>query len=478
MSTNLETLRKALELLRDQPDQLVAIILRQVERFQQQAERIAQLEAEVESLKQRLEELEQKPAGSVAPFRIEEHKRAVKPKRPGRKKGHAGSYRQRPELTETATVALETCPHCGGAVTERNAVEQVIEEIPEAAVRVVGLTTFTGRCAQCGLVRSSHPLQVSTAMGAAGVHLGPQALSIVLQLQHRWHLSKRKSCQLLKELFGLSLTPGGLVAASHRLAKRLEKPYQALSAQARQAAVLHSDETGWYVGAPGHTLWVFTNPRLTLYRVVASRSRHELQQTVGSDFAGVLISDCLNIYDNATPLQHKCYGHHLKAITTAMAQHPAQGAGFLTQVRDLLKTAMSVKARQEQTSAARYAKWCQRLEEQAAALLPHARADPLEEVVRRRLYKQRDHLFTFLYYDGVEATNNLAERQLRPAVIARKLGCGNRTQHGAHTWEVLASLAVTCAQRGQSFAELISQSLTTSPLNALAQELFREMLGH
>ena len=61
----------------------------------------------------------------------------------------------------------------------------------------------------------------------------------------------------------------------------------------------------------------------------------------------------------------------------------------------------------------------------------------------------------FTDHDGVDATNNLAERQLRPAVIARKISCGNKTPKGARTWQILTSLAATCAQRTTSFiAEL------------------------
>lgn len=55
----------------------------------------------------------------------------------------------------------------------------------------------------------------------------------------------------------------------------------------------------------------------------------------------------------------------------------------------------------------------------------------------------------------MEATNNLAERQLRPAVIARKLSCGNKTKDGAATWQVLASLAATCRQTGSSFTDFL-----------------------
>jgi transposase len=80
-----------------------------------------------------------------------------------------------------------------------------------------------------------------------------------------------------------------------------------------------------------------------------------------------------------------------------------------------------------------------------------------------RLYKQRDHLFTFLDHDGVDATNNLAERQLRPAVIARKISCGNKTQKGARTWQILASLAATCAQRATSFIAELARAAPLQP---------------
>ena len=84
------------------------------------------------------------------------------------------------------------------------------------------------------------------------------------------------------------------------------------------------------------------------------------------------------------------------------------------------------------------------------------------QVSRRRLEKQQDRLFTFLDVEEVEATNNLAERQLRPAVIARKVSRGNKTPKGAHTWEILTSLAATCAQQAESFAHLVSQSALLS----------------
>ena len=99
------------------------------------------------------------------------------------------------------------------------------------------------------------------------------------------------------------------------------------------------------------------------------------------------------------------------------------------------------------------------LEDNADRLLRPPRAGP-EERIRLRIAKQRDHLFTFLDHPDVEATNNLAERQLRPVVISRKLSCGDKTDAGARTWETLASLAATCQQTGTSFVDFVTNALT------------------
>ena len=109
------------------------------------------------------------------------------------------------------------------------------------------------------------------------------------------------------------------------------------------------------------------------------------------------------------------------------------------------------------------------LEDEARRLFSTPRASPDEERLANRFRKQLDHLFTFLYYPGVDATNNLAERQLRPAVISRKNSCGNRTTAGAATWEVLTSLAATCRQRGTSFIDLAANSAALSPAFAPAR---------
>ena len=456
----------------ENPARLLQAALWQAERLTEMAPELEALRAQNASLDQQLEvqtkriaELEKALAAAqraahrqAAPFRVEPQKRAVAPKRQGRKRGHPGAFRRQPDpIDEDIEVELCSCPHCGGQqFGDQSQSEQFIEELPPVRPHVIRLRTYEAICLRCGQrVRSGHPLQMSLATGAAGVHLDPRALALAADLNKAKGLSMRKTCAVLRDCFGLQLSPGGLSQALARLAAKLKPQYDAIVTELRQAPAVHSDETSWWVAGPGWWLWVFTTQLLTFYVVAQSRGRSLLSDILGKDFGGVLVSDCLATYDDATALQHKCYAHHHKAIRKAKDLHPQQGEGFLSEVEAMLRVAVALQRQKADLSPETFSDLRQALQHKAVQLLEPPRSEPNEEAVRKRLNKQRDHLITFLDHDGVDATNNLAERQLRPAVIARKISCGNKTQKGARTWQILTSLAATCAQRATSFiAEL------------------------
>jgi len=97
-------------------------------------------------IQEQLEEFERCSHRQAAPFRVEESKRSKEPKRPGRKAGHRGSYRLRPDaVDESIDVPLGQCPSCGGPVEDVRPVEQFIEDIPAVRPRVTRLVTYQGR---------------------------------------------------------------------------------------------------------------------------------------------------------------------------------------------------------------------------------------------------------------------------------------------------------------------------------------------
>ena len=415
----------------------------------------------------------------AAPFARPQEKRAASPKPPGRKGGHEGSFTVRPPekaVDQRIDVPLPHCPHCGAALAAATdvAFEQTLIKAPPPRPQVIRLATHRNRCRGCGAKgASTHPLQVAGAGGAAGTHLGPRALALAASLDKGLGLTMRTTCRVLRDLVGIDLSPGGLSRALDRTAKGLEPLYDGLLGRLKAEPVLHTDETSWWVGGKSASLWVLTNRAGTLYRVVPSRSRAEAEALMGG-YEGVLVSDCLNIYDGLTARQHKCYGHHLAKIGKALDDPRAAASAYLKELRLLLVSAMALKAVKADLPEAHFARARPALEAWADRLLssPRTRANagaeaaPIEEKLRQRLLKQRDHLFTFLNHQAVDATNNLAERQLRPAVISRKLSCGNKTARGAKTWQILASLAATCRQTDTGFAVFLRPKLALHPVSA------------
>jgi hypothetical protein len=384
---------------REDPDRLLQAALSQAERLAEMAPEVEALRVQNASLHQQLEvktkriaqlqaalEAAQRAAHrQAAPFRLETQKRAVAPKRPGRKRGHPGACRHKPDqIDEYLEVQLCSCPHCGGSqFKDPHTIEQLIEDIPPVRPHVIRLTTYQATCLRCGQsVSSKHPLQMSLAIGAAGVHLGPQALALAADLNKAKGLSMRKTCAVLRDCFGLQLSPGGLSQALDRLAAKIKPQYDAIAAELRQAPVLHSDETSWWVAGPGWWLWVFTALRFTFYVVAQSRGRDLLNDILGKDFRGVLVSDCLAIYDDATTVQHKCYAHHHKAIRKAKDLHPQHGEGFLCEVAAMLRAAVALQEQKAFLSLETFSDLRQALEHKAVQLLEPPRSEPNEEAVR------------------------------------------------------------------------------------------------
>jgi hypothetical protein len=428
-------------------------------------QQLVESQAVQSKLQGQIEELQRQAHRQAAPFRRPENQRSKNPGRPGRKEGHEPAYRPMPgHIDQTLHVPLEGCPHCQGHLQDKRQLTQYIEEIPVVRPHVTKLITEEGWCPQCQQeVYSTHPLQTSRAEGAAKVQLGPRALALATDLSRGKGLSMRKTVAVLQDYFGLKLTPGGLALALQRVGRRLAPEYEKMPLLLQASAVVHVDETGWWVGEPGWYLHVFATAELTYYVVIDSRSREVVLGVLGDQFAGTLVTDCLAIYDDVNSSQQKCYSHHLKAVSVACEVHAQHGEGYLLQIQALLRTSIYLKAFQGAAEAQQFQLCLNQLKGRAQGLLESPRADVQEEKVRLRLWKQRDHLFTFLERAEVPATNNLAERQLRPGVIARKISCGNKTPKGALAWARASSLAATCWQKGESFIELIIRLVCFQP---------------
>lgn len=444
----------------DSTKQLIEELQAEIRRL---SERNEQLENENRRLREQLEQAQKLAMRQAAPFRREERAKIPpdKQKRPGRKEGHVGSYRRMPQhIDQTVEVPLENCPYCGSRVGDCSRVEQIIEEIEPVRPRVVKVITYRGICSRCGKqVYSHHPLQTSRATGCAKVQLGPRALAFAAYLNKVRGLTMRTTSEVLKDLAGLHITAGGLSQALMRVAEKLQKSYDGLIQDIRGSPAVFADETSWWVGCAGWWLWVFTSRDATVYRVDNSRGSKVVDDVLSDTFAGMLISDCLSSYDPCGYRKHKCIAHHLRAISKAMGLPGTDNKEYLLEWKRFFAAVVLLynlrSALTESDFAAKLSNmeaWCERL-------LARPVGQTGDVAVRNRLLKQRSHLLGCLYEPSAEPTNNRAERALRPAVIARKLSCGNKTRRGRDCWQVLSSIGATCNQRMIDFVDYLSGRL-------------------
>jgi hypothetical protein len=452
--------RATLEQLRQENQELRA----QVAALEQ---RIQELQDQNRQFQEKLDEQARAAARQAAPFRRRESKKVPdgSQKRPGRPPGHPGVHRAVPDhVDEHADVPLTGCPHCGGPVTALEPIEQFIEEIPPVQPRVTHLVTYRGRCATCGEVHSSHPLQTSTATGAAKTQLGPRAHALAAALNKQFGLTMRKTCRVLQLFAGLALSPGGLAQALQRSAAKVLPAFESLVLDVRGAAAVFADETSWYVGAPGYWLWTFTTADATVYHVDKSRGRQVVLDTLGAHFAGILVSDCLASYENLPYRTHKCIGHHLKKIAEARDRPDTKDPSYLNEWKLLFTMVNALWKHRAALGEEEFARQRCHLEVWLDRLLGEPRTQPGDVAIQQRIGKRRGVVLGCLDDPAAEPTNNRAERSLRdPGVIARKVSCGNKTEAGKIAWERLTSLAMTCQQRCHDFVSWLAACL---PLDA------------
>lgn len=410
------------------------------------------LRRENERLRDELEAARRAGYRQAAPFAKTRPPRP--PRRPGRKPGEAygqPAHRAIPShIDETHDAPVPpVCPRCAGPVVETGVASQFQEELPVVRPLVREFHVHIGQCQRCGRrVQGRHPFQTSNALGAAAAQVGPRAVATAAVLHTQFGLPLGKVAAFYRQHFGLTMTTGGLVQALHRTARQATPTYAALIETVRASLVVVPDETGWRVAAQLHWLWVFATPTTTVYAIQPGRGFADAAAILGADFAGILVRDGWAPYQQFTAaISQSCLRHLLRRCETLQLQHPH--SPFASEVATVLTHALTVRDRREAGTISAHGVAVARgqLWHRLNRLVDTTSRVPAVQRFATHLARELAGIFTFLLDAEVDATTWRAEQAIRPAVVTRKVSGGNRTWHGAHTQEVLATLLRTTTQR-------------------------------
>jgi transposase len=395
--------------------------------------------------------------------------------------GHEGKHRRLlpPEqVDEVVEYWPERCRSCAHVFGESELVDVAepwrhqVAELPPTAVRVTEHRLHGVCCPEC--VAST---RAELPAGVPRTAFGPRLQAAVATLAVRNRVSRRDTTELTRELFGVELSTGSVDAIIQRAGVALAGPYTQLEQRIKSASVVNIDETGWKTAGGNRTLWGALTSRTAVFRIAAGRHAFEARTLLGERFAGIVCSDRWRGYDYLDPTSRQlCWAHLLRDFTAhseGMAEQKQFGHDGLVIAHDLFA---AWDAYQQDGDRARLQAQTAPLQEKLRALLEHAaRKSPRTKYHRlfaKNLLNRWPALWTFTHTDGVEPTNNHAERGLRGAVIYRKLSLGSQSDQGERTIERLLSASVTCRLRKQSLYDYLTQVIVAhargDPIPSLA----------
>ena len=394
------------------------------------------------------------------------------PKPPGRKAGQ-GPFTNRlaPETTPTETVtaqAPECCPDCGGGleqVSEESATTTDIPWNPQPVVTAYRVPVC--RCRQCGKrVRGTAPGLAADQFGATAHRVGPGVMAAAHMLHYGVGIPVRKVPAVLKELTGVSITQSAVTQdALRRAAGVVGQKYEELRLAVRNAPAVYTDDTSWSIAGLMAFLMCFDTDQETVYQIRFQHRNEEVREMIPGNYVGVMVTDRGKSYD-AKELndveQQKCLAHLLRNVTEVVNAKQGPAKWFGATLKSLLQDGLALWHTRSDLTPEEFADKHRILDDK---LTHHLRNRILRDDDNQRLlngigsHSDRGHLLQFLETEGVEPTNNRAERMIRPAVIARKVSHCSKNVDGAYAFAAFLSVAQTFRKTLADSAVSLSQSL-------------------
>jgi transposase len=419
-----------------------------------------------------------KPPSSDGPgFKPPERRKGSGRKRGGQP-GHPGSG---PELLpiervdEVVEHHPDACRRCGTLLEgeDPEPLRHQVIEIPPITPLVIEHRLHRLVCPCCSTSTcATLPADVEAS------HYGPRLSALVGLLGSAFPLSFSKTQALLDQLLGVEISRGAIATIRQRLSAVLEQPMQEALAFARQQPVAYVDETGAPTGnADGCNpdrkrgwQWVMVTAVVTVFIQGLSRSTAAAIELLGNAFGGIVVSDRFSAYSHLPTQQRQLCWAHLIRDLVAIAERPGASAKFGAELLGLQQQlfghwhrykdgTIDWPALQQSCRPIRQA-FVASLQRVVELGYQRGERTPWARTVRtcQQLLKVADGLWTFLTIEGIEPTNNAAERALRQSVIQRKISQGVQSRQGAICRSRLLTVTTTLRQQGRDIWEFLEQA--------------------
>lgn len=419
--------------------------------------------------------------------------KAVVGKKRGGQRGHKGHERKLIPVEQCQKVEdhyPEQCRHCGELLSGNDPApyrHQVVE-LPPVEPLVEEHRLHRLACSRCGAkTRARLPARIP----ASGY--GARLVATVALLGGMYRVSQRLTQAAMSDLFGVTMSLGTVNALRQEASEAVADAVNEAQAYIKEQAVVYADETGFAQGGTdgGNPagrkawLWVAVTALVSVFQVGLSRGQEAARALLGPGFAGVVVSDRWSGY-NWLPLPNRqlCWAHlkrEFQKIAERDGESAALGEGLLEQTRELFKLWYRVRdgtlSRSWEDQVAALRQRVKGLLEEGADYCPKRDEKTLRTKTARTcraLLKLEPAMWLFVDHQGVEPTNNAAERALRPAVLWRKTSFGTQSASGSAFVARLLTIVTTLRQQDRNVLAYLTEACQAGRRGKAAPSLLPE----
>jgi transposase len=430
--------------------------------------RVQRLEELVARLEARLNQNSQnssKPPSTDPPGVKLPPKKMPSGRKPGGQPGHKGSRREL--LPPEKVDKLEhhwpaACEKCGNSLPVRNRSDvgepqrHQVAEIPAVHAHVTEHQMHSQCCDACGHVT---PAELPDGVPAGA--FGPRLQAVTALFTGAYRVSKRVAESALSDLFGVKLSLGSVSASEQTMSAALASPVAEARAYVEQQAVVHADETGWREERKRAWLWIAGTPLVTVFLVHIKRGAEAARALLGA-FAGILVTDRWAAYNGWSLAKRQlCWAHLLRDFTFISQSKGTSGSVGKALVRLGHKLFRNwYRVRDGTMTRAAFKRSAERLRIDVELLLKQGVGCHAPKVAGmcEEILKVYAALWTFVAVEGVEPTNNFAERNLRAAVLWRKGSFGTHSEAGSRFVERIMTVVATCRLQHRNVFDYLVQA--------------------
>src|SRR5215211_1947304 len=394
-----------------------------------------------------------------------QHQRPHRPRgqrRRGGQPGHPGSTRPLipvEEVDEVVVLKPTQCTHCQAPLSGDDPApwrHQVIE-LPPIKPVVTEYQWHQLACPACGeTTRAPWPAGVPSGT------YGPRVQATVALCTGAYRLSKRTTQQAMEEVFGVPMSVGTISPLEQATTEAVAAPVEAARTYVQAQEVAHLDETSWRQGDKRAWLWVAVTSWVTVFVVRMSRGGQVARELLGAQFSGILVTDRYSAY-NGYPVRWRqvCWAHLLRdfeAMRGRGGRSEEIGDALMAQAHQMF--AWWHQVREGTLKRSTFRSYMSPLRREVERLLEAGSqcGVPKTTGTCQDILKRREALWTFVQVEGVEPTNNTAERSIRPGVLWRKGSGGTQSAKGSRFVESMLTVVSTLKQQQRNVLAYLTEA--------------------